>query len=331
MAPSTKTRTPPEAQNTCNWPDEPYFRAVHHQGVPSGIVTSDVKPAWAAGYSVSQHGVVGALTLPQREVRGSGHDRRRPHSASLPARVDEWSGYRFYDATQVPVAQVIRRFRDLGMPLEAVKAVLQAPDVAARNDVIVAHLDRMESQLAQTQSVVASLRSLLERPPAPIAVEYRSVPRTATLAIAETVSMDDIEDWWAGAFAELYGALSAAGVPPAGPGGALYASELAELERGDVLAFVPVHEEVGAPGRVGMLDVPAAELAVALHEGPFAELDRTYGALGTYVAERELGVEGPIREYYLVGPADTDDQSRHRTEVGWPVFQTTRQRAAETG
>jgi hypothetical protein len=36
-----------------------------------------------------------------------------------------------------------------------------------------------------------------------------------------------------------------------------------------------------------------------------------------------LGVEGPIREYDLVGPADTDDESRHRTEVGWPVFQTT--------
>ena len=79
-----------------------------------------------------------------------------------PAQVDPWSGYRFYEPGQVPLAQVIRRFRDLGMPLEEVRAVLEAPDVAARNDVIVAHLERMESQLAQTQAVVASLRSLLE-------------------------------------------------------------------------------------------------------------------------------------------------------------------------
>ena len=257
---------------------------------------------------------------------------RHYHDVGLlvPAQVDQWSGYRFYDATQIPVAQAIRRFRDLGMPIEEVKAVLRAPDMATRNDVIAAHLKRMESQLGQTQSAVASLRSLLERPAARIAVEYRSVPRTRALAICETVSMDDIQDWWASAFAELYGGLTAAGVPPAGPGGALYASELFELERGDVVAFMPVDQDVSAPGRAGMLDVQAAELAIALHQGPFAELDRTYGALGTYVAERGLGAEGPICEYYLVGPADTDDESAHRTEVGWPVLQTTLQRAAET-
>ena len=89
---------------------------------------------------------------------------RHYHDVGLlePAQVDPWSGYRFYEPGQVPLAQVIRRFRDLGMPLEEVRAVLEAPDVGARNDVIVAHLERMESQLAQTQAVVASLRSLLD-------------------------------------------------------------------------------------------------------------------------------------------------------------------------
>jgi effector-binding domain-containing protein len=59
-----------------------------------------------------------------------------------------------------------------------------------------------------------------------------------------------------------------------------------------------------------------------MHEGGFAELDRTYGALGTYVTERELGVDGSIREYYVVSPFDTDDEARYRTEVCWPVFHT---------
>jgi DNA-binding transcriptional MerR regulator len=62
----------------------------------------------------------------------------------------------------VQVAQVIRRFRDLGMPLDQIRQVLQASDVAVRNQVIAAHLQRMEAQLALTQSVVASLRSLLD-------------------------------------------------------------------------------------------------------------------------------------------------------------------------
>jgi len=41
-----------------------------------------------------------------------------------PARIDPFTGYRFYEPGQVPVAQVIRRFRDLDMPLDQVRAVL---------------------------------------------------------------------------------------------------------------------------------------------------------------------------------------------------------------
>ena len=87
-------------------------------------------------------------------------------------------------------------------------------------------------------------------------------------------------------------------------------------------AYVPVTDDLRSSGRARMLEIPAAELAVAVHRGPLADLDRTYGALGMYVAEREIGVEGPIREHYLVSDSDTDDESRHVTEVCWPVFQT---------
>ncbi len=241
----------------------------------------------------------------------------------IPAVVDPASGYRFYEPGQVPVAQVIRRFRDLGMPLEEIKQVLQAPDVQVRNQVIVAHMQRMEAQLAATQSVVASLRSLLERPPAPISVEHRSVGPVPALALREQVSMPDLDDWWTAAFGELDAALAAAGVPAAGPRAALYPAELFQLEVAEVVAYVPVSGEVPARGRVTVLEIPPAELAVAEHRGALADLDQTYGALGTYVAEREIGVDGPIREHYLVTAFDTEDQSRHVTEVGWPVFRTT--------
>ena len=44
---------------------------------------------------------------------------RHYHEVGLlePAEIDRDSGYRRYDAGQVAVAQVIRRFRDLGMPV----------------------------------------------------------------------------------------------------------------------------------------------------------------------------------------------------------------------
>jgi DNA-binding transcriptional MerR regulator/effector-binding domain-containing protein len=237
-----------------------------------------------------------------------------------PAEIDASSGYRYYQPGQIIAAQVIRRFRDLGMPLDDIRALLTAPDVAGRGEVIIAHLERMESQLSKTQAAVASLRSLLERPRLPTAVEHRSVGPVLSVAIAERVAESALVDWWRGAFGELRATLAPAGVQPAGRPGALYPAELFEAEIGDVIAYVPVSSPVACSGRVGMREIPAAELAVAVHHGPFYELDQTYAELGKYITARAIGVDGPIREYYVVSYFDTPDESRHVTEVCWPVF-----------
>ncbi|MDA8316086.1 MAG: MerR family transcriptional regulator [Actinomycetota bacterium] len=254
---------------------------------------------------------------------------RRYHDMGLlePADVDPSTGYRYYDASQVPIGQVIRRFRDLGMPLDQLKDVLHAPDAASRNELIVAHLRQMEEELDHTQQTVASLRAILERPVAPITVEYRKVVATSALAISEPVAMVDIDTWWGEAFNELHRALVSMHGTRCGPDGALYPSEFFEDELGVVVVYIPVagRPELAGPdpaGRVQLVDIPDAELAVTVHHGAFAELDQTYGSLGTFVAEREIGVAGPIREHYVVSNEHTDDESRHRTEVCWPVFHT---------
>jgi DNA-binding transcriptional MerR regulator len=239
----------------------------------------------------------------------------------VPAEVDPSSGYRFYRPDQVAVAQIVRRFRDLGMPLEEIRSILETDDPTVRTGIIIAHLDRMQAQLTQIQGTVASLRSLLEGGPAPIPVEHRTVPAVPALAIAERVTIADLEAWWADSFDELHARVRAAGVTP-GTGGGLFPGELFEVEAADVVAFLPVPSDVAPGPRARMMEVPAAQLAVAVHRGPFADLDLTYGAVGIHVAERELGIDGPIREYYLVTAADTPDESQHRIEVCWPIFPT---------
>ncbi|MGH3407794.1 MAG: GyrI-like domain-containing protein [Streptosporangiaceae bacterium] len=77
-------------------------------------------------------------------------------------------------------------------------------------------------------------------------------------------------------------------------------------------------------GRVIATLVPAAELAVIEYRGAPAGVDRAYGTLATYVAQHALAVDGPIREYYLAGQHDTADASQWRTEIGWPIFRTSR-------
>src|ERR1700728_430019 len=72
---------------------------------------------------------------------------RHYHETGLfePAQIDPQTGYRRYTTEQIPVAQIIKRFRDLDMPLNEIRAVLSAPNVQARNDLIAAHLKRLEN------------------------------------------------------------------------------------------------------------------------------------------------------------------------------------------
>ncbi len=177
----------------------------------------------------------------------------------------------------------------------------------------------MEQRLEETQATVASLRTLLEDTWSPAAVEFRSVGATRSFAIREHVTFDNCEAWLPVAYAELYAALDGARLVPAGPGAALYPPEFFEAEAGEVTAFVPIAGDAEPTGRVQHLEVAPAELAVMVHSGPFGDIDQTYGALGTFVAERALGVGGPIREYYLITDAETDDVAQHRTEVCWPI------------
>jgi DNA-binding transcriptional MerR regulator len=251
---------------------------------------------------------------------------RHYHQIGLlePADVDPQTGYRRYTTDQLPTAQVIRRFRDLDMPLEEIQAVLAASDLPTRNERIASHLSRLEEELGRTQRAVASLRDLLApAPDVPARIELRRLPATPAAAISAVVDAEDSGTWFQGALGELHATLAAQNVQVDGPAGGIFADDLFTHHRGQATIFVPCGTPVRPMGRVTGLEVPAAELAVIEHSGPPADVDRAYGTLAAYVARHALAVEGPIREYYLVGPHDTADTAEWRTEIGWPIFQTT--------
>jgi DNA-binding transcriptional MerR regulator len=254
---------------------------------------------------------------------------RHYHQVGLlePAAVNPDTGYRYYSAGQIPAAQVIRRLRDLEMPVADVKAVLAAPDAPARNALIAAHLNRLEAGLAQTRAAVESLRTLLAPPDGPAAIEHRSVPATAAAAIGAVVDRADVLAWLQGALGELHAAVRAQGLHATGPAGGVFASELFQTDRGQAIVFIPVPTRVRPIGRVTPAVIPAAELAIICHHGSLADADLSYATLGAYATTHEISIDGPLREYYLRGAADTPDEAEWRTEIGWPIFRADASRA----
>ena len=236
-----------------------------------------------------------------------------------PAVVDPDSGYRYYRSAQAQSAQLVRRFRDLGLPVADVKAVLAAPDLTARDAILASHLDRMRDQLKQTEAAVNSLRRMLEHDSAPVAIEERVLDGGVTISVAADVPRKDVAAWWLEALARLRATAQAAGLEQNGPLGGLYDDELFTQDAGHARVYLPVKDGPALDGLDLRWELPAARFAVALNVGPHTDFDRTYAALGTYAAVNDRDAAGPVRERYLVGPLDTEDQGQWQTEVCWPI------------
>jgi hypothetical protein len=162
---------------------------------------------------------------------------------------------------------------------------------------------------------VASLRDLLTTPVDVLAIDYRTVAPTPAWTITDEVTLAEIGEWAPHALRELIHAVGAS--HRAGPPSALYEPSFFEAGTGRVTAFIATARDDDPPGRIVPWEVPAAELAVGLHRGAVADLDRSYGAVGRVVAEQGIGIDGPIREHFL--GRDPSARDAELVEVGWPI------------
>jgi DNA-binding transcriptional MerR regulator/effector-binding domain-containing protein len=236
-----------------------------------------------------------------------------------PTDVDPDSGYRYYRPEQAREAQVVRRFRDLGMPVSDVKAVLAAPDLTARDAILASHLDRMRNQLRQTEAAIDSLQRLLDGAPTAFAIAERVLPGAVTVSVSESIPRSEIAGWWWESLLSLRSVASQAGLVQIGPAGGLYDDELFTEEKGNARVYLPVRETAGLARMDARWDLPAGRYAVTLHTGAHDDADRAYAAVGAYAGEAGRDSIGPVRELYLVSALDTPDAARWQTEICWPL------------
>jgi DNA polymerase III sliding clamp (beta) subunit (PCNA family) len=82
----------------------------------------------------------------------------------VPARVHPQTGYRWYSDDQVLVARLVARLRRVGMPLADIGRVLEHRDrLPVVDEVLEAHLTRLEAGVANARRELSAARSLLSQ------------------------------------------------------------------------------------------------------------------------------------------------------------------------
>lgn len=262
-----------------------------------------------------------------RAVRMTAKALRFYHQNGLlaPAVVDDHNGYRLYAPEQIADAQIVRTLRGLDVPVDAIRDVLSTPDVDARARLMTDHLEHMERKLDRTRSAVDTLRAILGQPAAPIDIRHRSVPETRVVAVRETVALGALDEWFPRSIGTLTALEADVDARSIGLYGGMWSDDLFTHELGAATVYLtirPDFDERAVPAGAEILELPAVELAVAVHDGPDDTVPQVYAALGRYVAQHELSIDAPVRETYVRGFPRIDRSSV--TEIGWPVFRVSR-------
>lgn len=161
-----------------------------------------------------------------------------------PARVDDTSGYRFYDAGQLEQARLVAMLRQLDMPLAEIKAILalEPPAAAAR---LADYWASVESEHASRRQLAAYLvdringkRSVMYE------VKTKDLPARSLLCLKRNV-MGHEQAW---AFGKEFIALLRDHKPPRleGPAGACFCifwSEISEDSDGPIEWCLPVPDD----------------------------------------------------------------------------------------
>jgi DNA-binding transcriptional MerR regulator len=238
-----------------------------------------------------------------------------------PARVDPFSGYRYYSTNQLPHLNRILALKDLGLSLEQIKD-LMAEDVP---------LDQLRGMLRMKQTELQGLiddeQERLDR----VAARLRQIEREGTMPEYEVVKKK-IKKMKA---ATLRGILPAySHVPeqigkvfayigqnrgfPVGPPMSLYHDHEYREQDVDVETVVPVKGPIKDGEEIVIRELPAIEAAVLIHEGDVADISQAYEAAGHWIEANGYQIAGPVRERYLSeGPPD--DSSQMVIEIQLPI------------
>lgn len=238
-----------------------------------------------------------------------------------PALVDPESGYRYYDVAQAAEAEQIRLLRELEMPLDEIKALIDERDRATVRARLDQHRARIEERLAGYQRILAFLQRLMDQEEGVMSydVKIKEVEAQPVLAIRTRTTLAELPSLMGQRLGALFGYLGPMGVRPVGPPFSIYHDPEFKEDDLDWEVGLPVERKVTGDASMIGRELPGGKVAFTMHAGPYDEIGPAYQALMTWVRERGHETLGPPREIYLVGPGEGRDPTEYRTEIVWNI------------
>ena len=243
-----------------------------------------------------------------------------------PARVDEFTGYRYYSASQLTRLNRMLAMKDMGLSLEQIALLLDkelTPD-QIRGMLRLKQVE-LHQQLVEGQARLVRIEAWLQAFEQEVTMPAYDVvlKKVAPLQVAQlrgvAPSMEQIGPTLDRLFDQVMGYISQHGATPVGPGITLYYdTEYCERDI-SVGACMSFEGSLNDGEQVKVGELPAVEtMASVIHHGSFSTMGQAYNAISKWIETNGYHISGPTRELNIEYERG-GDQSKFVTEIQFPV------------
>jgi effector-binding domain-containing protein len=247
----------------------------------------------------------------------------------VPARIDKFSGYRYYEAQQLITVNKILALKDAGCSLTEIAQILQKePSTSSLVELLTEKALSLETLLQVEIRRLERLHTnifLLKNGGIPVMNEIAIKRVEPILAVSVRKAFHksrfdvELEDMWR----DVNECIAKSGGKRTIPCMMIYHTgwwNLGDDEQLDVEVVEPVASSITGNEAVKVSTLPETEkMACIVHKGAFDTMWKTSESLFAWIKDNGYSVLGPVREIYHKGEWSTDDPNEYITELQAPL------------
>ena len=235
----------------------------------------------------------------------------------IPASVDDWTGYRFYETGQLEDAAKIKAYRQLDLSIDEIKAILSGADVKA---ILTGKAGALRAQKEEIDVRLSIINHILEDKEMKYQVTVKEIP-SAIVYYAETTLKN---------YGEAMQFIPACGeecrklnptLKCANPPYEFCEYLDGEYKEADIR--IRHNEAVEAFGKgnemIKFREIPAVKVLSIFHKGAYEQIGEAYAFIMKYASENGYKPAGLARECYIDGIWNKDSVEDWLTEIQLPI------------
>lgn len=253
----------------------------------------------------------------------------------IPMSIDKFTGYRYYDASQIVTVNKILALKDAGFSL------IEISNLIKDETPVRLLLEMLENKAQLLASTLEEEYNRLERLHRNIfLIKNGGIPQMNEIIIktvepilvastrkvfAKNSFDENLEQMWP----KVNNYIDEKGIKRTIPCLMLYHSGWWDMKQWniiydeqtlDVEVVEPVTKYFEGNGEVQVYELPKIEkMACIVHHGPFSTIAETFDTLFEWIRQNNYVADGPIREIYHKGDWATDNPNEYITELQIPI------------